>query len=217
MAAIGSAAAAREGNAARRRRGGGGARGATTLGARKNLGFVGARCRPWGRWSAELRVPRSRDRLWIGTFATPKEAAHAYDVATYCFYGAHIPRIRKINFPTAPRPDIPEHVRVALTVENIRAIAEKYALSLADYMPPPPPPPELSAAAAAADPAPPEVLVVEEAPPVDAASVGVGGAAPTTNSGNVSDFSEEMNFADCLLSLDLADEVDEFMGFPTSD
>ncbi|GJN15731.1 hypothetical protein PR202_gb02669 [Eleusine coracana subsp. coracana] len=207
MAAIGSAAAAR-------RRGGGGARGATTTpGARKNLGFVGARCRPWGRWSAELRVPRSRDRLWIGTFATPKEAAHAYDAATYCFYGARIPRIRKINFPTAPRPDIPEHVRVALTVENIRAIAEKYALSLADYMPPPPPP-ELPAAA---DPAPPEVLVTEEAPPVDAAaSVGVG-AAPTTNSGNVSDFGEDIDFADCLLSLDLADEVDEFMGFPTND
>ncbi|TVT99154.1 hypothetical protein EJB05_55503, partial [Eragrostis curvula] len=106
----------------------------------KNLGLVGARRRQWGRWAAELRVPRTRERLWIGTFATPKEAAHAYDAALFCFYGARVPKARRLNFPAAPRPNVPEHARVGLTIANIKAIAEKYARSLADYVVPPPPP-----------------------------------------------------------------------------
>ncbi|TVU13204.1 hypothetical protein EJB05_40739, partial [Eragrostis curvula] len=163
----------------------------------KNLGYVGARHRPWGRWAAELRMPRSRDKMWIGTFATPKEAAHAYDAAIFCFYGHRIPKARKINFPTAPRPDIPENVRVGLTVASIKAIAEEYARRLAEYVPPPLPLPELPAVAP---------LMVEAA----AASANGGGAAPATNDGgNVMMYMGEdiTTIADCLLSIN-TEELD---------
>jgi hypothetical protein len=157
----------------------------------KNLGWVGARRREWGRWAAELRVPLTRERLWIGTFTSPKEAAHAYDAAVFCFYGDLIPKIRKLNFPTAPRPYIPEDVRVRLTVANIKAIAEKYAHALADYIPPPLP--------VVPEPAP----QVVEAPPPPA----------TVNCGNVNEVGMDLSgIADCLLSFN-NDELDQFLDF----
>jgi hypothetical protein len=175
----------------------------------KNLGWVGARRREWGRWAAELRVPLTRERLWIGTFTSPKEAAHAYDAAVFCFYGDRIPKIRKLNFPTAPRPYIPEDVRVRLTVANIKAIAEKYAHALADYIPPPPPLPQLPVVLEAAPQA------VEAPPPpavVDDASIGVGAAA-TVNRGNVNEVGMDLSgIADCLLSFN-NEELDQFLDF----
>jgi hypothetical protein len=165
----------------------------------KNLGFVGARYREWGRWAAELRVPRTRQRLWIGTFATPKQAAHAYDAAVYCFYGENIPKTRKLNFPTAPPPDIPERVRGRLTAANIKAIAEKYAHALADvYIPPPP---------VFHEPSP---QVLEAAPAVVDASIGVGAAATDANCGNVNEVGQDISsIADCLLSFN-PEELDQF-------
>ncbi|GJN03990.1 hypothetical protein PR202_ga21495 [Eleusine coracana subsp. coracana] len=109
---------------------------------------MGARRRQ-GRWASELRMPRTRTRLWIGTFGSPEEAALAYDAAIFCFYGARIPRSRRFNFPNAPRPNIPEHIRLGLTISNIRAIAGNYARKLAVYFAPPPPPAQVAEAAPA--------------------------------------------------------------------
>lgn len=89
----------------------------------KTQGWTGVRECCWGGWATEIRIPRTRFRLWIGRFQHALEAALAYDATMFCFYGEHLPRKRRFNLPAIGRPIIPDHVRIHLTIATIRAIA----------------------------------------------------------------------------------------------
>ncbi|KAI3963595.1 hypothetical protein MKW92_000172 [Papaver armeniacum] len=67
----------------------------------KNMGsgYEGVRMRKWGKWVSEIRVPKSRDKIWLGSYETAEKAAKAYDVVVFCMRGDGVGELYNLNFP----------------------------------------------------------------------------------------------------------------------
>ncbi|XP_071712748.1 ethylene-responsive transcription factor ERF019-like [Rutidosis leptorrhynchoides] len=96
----------------------------STSGTSQEKMYKGIRCRRWGKWVSEIRVPGSRDRLWLGTYSTPQGAAMAHDVALYCLRGDT--SLHKLNFPSI----LPPTARTDLSPRSVQKAASDAGMAM---------------------------------------------------------------------------------------
>ncbi|KAL5995151.1 hypothetical protein ACLOJK_025209 [Asimina triloba] len=84
------------------------------------LRYRGVRKRKWGKWVSEIRLPNSRERIWLGSYDKPEKAARAFDAAVFCLRGTK----GKFNFPDR-LPDIA--AGGSLSAAEIQAAAARFA------------------------------------------------------------------------------------------
>lgn len=93
--------------------------------------YKGVRKRKWGKWVSEIRLPNSRDRIWLGSYDSADKAARAFDAALFCLRGSRA----NFNFPDTPfhfrlpppPSQSPHHPHQSLTPHEIQALAARFA------------------------------------------------------------------------------------------
>ncbi|KAG9160346.1 hypothetical protein Leryth_008771 [Lithospermum erythrorhizon] len=86
----------------------------------EEIKYRGVRKRKWGKWVSEIRLPNSRERIWLGSFDNAEKAAKAFDAALFCLRGENA----KFNFPDNP-PNIVGGQ--SLTPQEIQHVASQFA------------------------------------------------------------------------------------------
>ncbi|XP_010242028.1 PREDICTED: ethylene-responsive transcription factor ERF020 [Nelumbo nucifera] len=86
--------------------------------------YNGVRRRKWGKWVSEIRVPGTRDRLWLGSYSTPEAAAVAHDTALFCLRGPS--SAGHLNFPIL----LPRILQADMSPRSIQKAASAAALAV---------------------------------------------------------------------------------------
>ena len=88
--------------------------------ANSSIKYKGVRKRKWGKWVSEIRLPNSRERIWLGSYDSAEKAARAFDAAQFCLRG----KSANFNFPENP-PEIAGGR--SMTPSEIQAAAARFA------------------------------------------------------------------------------------------